>query len=245
MLIGAWRSPQRPHGDHDAAHRGQRRRSLVTDAGRSHATPSCGSAPAEGRVRAADRPIVDVLIRTAAPRPVLPARTGETANPATGGAYPYQSGWITTAGKFTLTHGMIDFKARMPTGQGLWSGLWTVNAHGSTPQGEIDVQEMLLGDTHTVNGSLHGWSPAPLWGETQFVTTAAGMLTWALDGVAYAQYTVQQAQASGRPWPFDTATGVYLIANLAVGGADEWGGAPTAQTTFAATMQVQSVKVWQ
>ena len=146
----------------------------------------------------------------------------------------------------------------MPAGQGLWSGLWLVNAQGSNPQGEIDVQEMLLGDTHTVNGSLHGWAPGPTWGETQSTVMSAdasqgfhdytvvwqpGMLTWAVDGVAYAQYTQAQATAAGHPWPF--ATPEYLIANLAVASASEWGGAPTAATTFPATMQVQSVKVWQ
>jgi Glycosyl hydrolases family 16 len=171
---------------------------------------------------------------------------------------PYTSGWITTAGKYSVQYGRITFRAQMPAGQGLWSGLWLVNAAGSNPQGEIDVQEMLLGNTHTVNGSLHGWAPGPTWGETQSTVMTAdasqgfhdysvvwqpGMLTWAVDGVAYAQYTQAQATAAGHPWPF--ATPEYLIANLAVASASEWGGAPTAATAFPSAMQVQSVKVWQ
>jgi hypothetical protein len=63
--------------------------------------------------------------------------------------------------------------------------------------------------------------------------------------VAYAQYTKAQALAAGHPWPYDSTPGIYLIANLAVGGSGDWGGAPNAQTAFPATMQVQSVKVWQ
>ena len=39
--------------------------------------------------------------------------------------------------------------------------------------------------------------------------------------------------------------GVYLIANLAVAAASEWGGAPSSGTIFPATMEVQSIKVWQ
>jgi beta-glucanase (GH16 family) len=176
------------------------------------------------------------------------------------GGYPYQSGWITTAGRYSLTHGMIDFYAKMPAGQGLWSGLWAVNAQGSKPQGEIDVQEMLLANTHQVFGSLHGWNPTPQWGETQATTITAdasqayhhyqviwqpGMLTWAIDGTAYAQYTKAQAAAAGNPWPFDTATGIYLIANLAVAAPTEWGGAPNTTTTLPATMNIQSVQIWQ
>jgi beta-glucanase (GH16 family) len=172
---------------------------------------------------------------------------------------PYTSGWITTAGKFSVSYGRITFRAKMPAGQGLWSGLWLVNTAGSNPQGEIDVQEMLLGNTHTVNGSLHGWAPGPTWGETQSTFMSAdasqgfhdyevvwqpNMLTFAVDGVAYAQYTKAQATALGQPWPFNN-TPEYLIANLAVASASEWGGAPNASTAFPATMQVQSVKVWQ
>ena len=185
-----------------------------------------------------------------------------TAMPAPAGtAFAYRSGWISTAGHFTLTHGLIDFRARMPVGQGLWSGLWAVNAQQpGRPQTEIDVQEMLLRDTHLVEGSLHVWEPQPLWGETQTtvigpdasqgyhdyqVVWQRGMISWAVDGRVYAQYTENQARAAGRVWPFDSASGVYLIANLAVAGSREGQGPPDASTTFPAAMQVQSVRVWQ
>jgi len=173
--------------------------------------------------------------------------------------YPYQSGWISTEGSFSMLFGTIDFRAKMPTGQGLWSGLWLDQPDQSNPWGEIDVQEMLLGDTHTVHGSLHDWAPST-WSEQQSATLAddastgfhdyqvvwqPGLITWAVDGVAYAQYSQAQAAAAGRPWPFDDGTGFYLIADLAAGGASDWGGAPNASTVFPATMQVQSVKVWE
>jgi beta-glucanase (GH16 family) len=173
--------------------------------------------------------------------------------------YPTTSGWISTEGQYTLTHGLIDFRAKMPAGQGLWSGLWLDQPDNSNPWGELDVQEMLLNDTHTVYGSAHAWAPTQ-WGETQSTVMTAdasqgyhdyqlswqpGLLTWAVDGIAYAQYTQAQAQASGYPWPFDDATGFYLIATLAVGTANEWPGAPNATTPFPATMNIQSVKVWQ
>lgn len=173
---------------------------------------------------------------------------------------PYTSGWISTSGTYSFRFGMVDFRAEMPAGQGLWSGLWMVNPQGTSPNTEIDVQEMLLGDTHTIYGSLHNWGPTPYWAETQQTTAAPdlsagyhdfqiiwqpGMLTWAVDGVAYAQYTEAQATAAGYGWPFDGTNGVYLIANLAVGASSDWGGAPNASTVFPATMQIQSIKIWQ
>jgi beta-glucanase (GH16 family) len=179
-----------------------------------------------------------------------------TNQPADG--YAYQSGWISTEGSFSLTHGLIDFRAKMPAGQGLWSGLWLDQPDGSNPWGEIDVQEMLLADTHTVYGSLHGWAPSQ-WGETQSTSITAdastgfhdyelvwqpGLLTWAVDGVAFAQYTQAQAQAAGYPWVADDGAGYYLIADLAAG-SNVWGGPPNTSTPFPSSMQLQSVKIWQ
>jgi beta-glucanase (GH16 family) len=170
---------------------------------------------------------------------------------------PYESGWIDTANGYTLDHGMIDFRAKMPAGQGLWSGLWLL-APESSENPEIDVQEMLLGDLRTVYGSAHDWDDeSQVWGETQSAQLTSdatgwhdyqliwqpGLLTWAIDGVAYAQYSQAQAEAAGQPWPFDSSC--YLIANLAVAAASEWGGAPDASTAFPATMTLQSVEIWQ
>jgi beta-glucanase (GH16 family) len=176
------------------------------------------------------------------------------------GGYPYQSGWISTEGSFSMDYGLVDFRAKMPAGQGLWSGLWLDQPDHSDPWGEIDVQEMLLGNTHTVFGSLHSWAPSPPWGELQSTAMVAdasagfhdyeviwqpGLITWAVDGVAYAQYSKAQALAAGQSWPFDSGAGFYLIADLAVAGTSEWGGPPNSSTVFPATMQVQSVRVWE
>ena len=171
----------------------------------------------------------------------------------------YRGGWITTAGRYSLTHGLIDFRARMPAGRGLWSGLWALGGPGPSAPGEIDVQEMLLANTHIVYGSLHDWSAAP-WEvvrQTRLRVAASGgfhdyqlvwqpgMITWAIDGVAYAQYTRAEALAAGRSWPFDSGRAVYLIADLAVGSRSEWGGAPSRRTVLPAALELQSIRIWQ
>jgi len=165
---------------------------------------------------------------------------------------PYKSGWIMTQGRFTLTYGMIDFRARVPPGQGLWPGLWLCNPAGV----EIDAGELLMGQPHLVYGSLHD---GRRWDETQAdwlrsgasrryhdyeVVWQPGMVTWAVDGVAYAQYTRADARSAGDPWPFDGASGMYLIADLGVGSAGEWAGPPDAATRFPAVMRVRAIRVW-
>jgi beta-glucanase (GH16 family) len=168
---------------------------------------------------------------------------------------PYESGWISTLGGPAFEYGMIDFRAQMPAGQGLWPALWMVNEPTTA---EIDVTEMLMANLRTVYGSAHAWDGSTqLWGETQSgqlssdatswhdyqVIWQPGMLTWAIDGRAYAQYTQAQATAAGHSWPF--ANPMYLIASLTIAGASEWGGPPNAATIFPSTLQIQSVKIWQ
>ena len=136
-----------------------------------------------------------------------------SANNQPDGNDPNQGGWISTEGNFSMTYGMIDYRAKMPAGQGLWSALWLDQPDGSSPWGEIDVAEMLLGDTHTVYGSLHNWAPGPDWGELQTlamgddasqewedyqVVWQPGYISWAVDGVAYAQYSDWQAAGKSR-----------------------------------------------
>lgn len=168
---------------------------------------------------------------------------------------PYESAWIDTAKAPLFKYGLFSFTAMQPAGQGLWSGLWGL-APLSTARAEFDAAEMLLGNPHAVYGSAHDWNEyAQQWGETQTDTLQVdltqgfhdyqvawqpGMLTWAVDGQAYAQLVA----SSEKPWPFDTDS-LYLIANLAVAAASEWGGAPNAQTVFPASLVLAGVNVWQ
>lgn len=58
---------------------------------------------------------------------------------------PFTSGKISTKGKFTLTYGRVDVRAKLPTGQGIWPAIWLLPAqdlYGPWPgSGEIDVME--------------------------------------------------------------------------------------------------------
>ncbi len=182
-----------------------------------------------------------------------------TAVPTTPGTSTYRSGFIES--EATFGDGRFDIIAKMPAGQGLWPALWLDGLGTTAPFGEIDVAEM-PSTTHIVYGSLHDWGASnglsQIWGKTQstYMTADAsqgfhdysvtwqpgesgtpGMITWAVDGVAYAQYSETEAPAG--EWPFgdsstNTIPGAYLrlIADLAVASPSEWGGGPEFRNHF-------------
>ncbi len=207
-------------------------------------------------------------------------KTGTNGASTSSDGLPYVSGLITTAGKYSINSGRIDFCAEMPSGMGLWSGLWLdagsqVFSNGAytnpaSTYGEIDVQEMLLGNTTTVYGSAHNWTSGnvQIGAETQTGTLTSsaatgfhdyslvwqsGLMTWAIDGQAYAQYSESNDSSIGG-WPFQNE---YLVADLVVGGCDSsgnncsWGGVPDTNTANALAstkppmLQVKWIKVWQ
>lgn len=90
--------------------------------------------------------------------------------------YEYSGAYVTTAYKFSFCYGRLEFRAKLPTGQGVWPALWTLgdnyltigNDEKAWPLcGEIDVME-LVGSSEPQNilnnlkimGTLH-------WGENR------------------------------------------------------------------------------
>lgn len=88
--------------------------------------------------------------------------------------FDYSSAYVTTANKFSFRFGRLEFRAKLPTGQGMWPALWTLgddyltianDEKGWPLCGEIDVME-LVGSSDPQNpfankkilGTLH-WGP--------------------------------------------------------------------------------------
>jgi beta-glucanase (GH16 family) len=160
----------------------------------------------------------------------------------------FTSGLITSFGTFSQQYGYFEIRAQLPSGQGLWPAFWLLPASGAWPP-EIDVMEMLGGNTSTYYGSAH-------WGTTdqhQYLTqaiTSSGLdlssdfhtygvsweddyIAWYLDGnLVYAW--------SNPPADFDQP--MYLLAGLMVGGT--WGGAPDASTQFPANLTIDHIRVY-
>ena len=86
----------------------------------------------------------------------------------------YSSAYVTTAYNFSFCYGRLEFRAKLPVGQGVWPALWTLGDNyleiandekGWPLCGEIDVME-LVGSSNSQNpfdnkkilGTLH-WGP--------------------------------------------------------------------------------------
>ena len=58
---------------------------------------------------------------------------------------PFTSGKVSTKGKFTLTYGRVEVRAKSPVGQGVWPAIWMLpeqDLYGPWPgSGEIDIME--------------------------------------------------------------------------------------------------------
>jgi beta-glucanase (GH16 family) len=183
-----------------------------------------------------------------------------TAQSATcsGTTKSYSSGAVVWS-SFNFTYGTVEYRAKMPGGQGPWPAVWmlgkncqppnatTYNASGcnwkSAGSEELDMTEYLSGnftsDLENIWSNLVS-SPAcsaSLSDASQNfhvydTVWAAGSMKWYIDG----------NQVCSQTWTGSALSSpMYLIINIAMGGA---GGSIT-NSTLPQTMQVDYVKVTQ
>ncbi len=107
---------------------------------------------------------------------------------------------------FATKYGKIEFRAKLPIGQGVWSALWMLpqdNKYGEwASSGEIDVLEAKGHEPNKVHGTIHFGSrwPANTEGSKSYDLPAAGTITdfhvyalewlpgeirWSVDGQVY------------------------------------------------------------
>jgi len=173
----------------------------------------------------------------------------------------FTSGMITTAGcnlyeraahcerlkSFSQAYGYFEMRAALPKGRGLWPAFWLVPIDGTWPP-EIDVVEA-VGDPSTVHHTYHYLDLSGVKQKTAkavqidrrydddgFHTFAVDWqpdrLVWYVDGIE--TYRVQGSHVTNKP--------MYILINMAVGGY--WPGAPSASTSFPATMKIDYVRVY-
>lgn len=183
------------------------------------------------------------------------------ARKETVGTNNYTSARLISKDKKTFTYGRIDFRAKLPKGQGLWPALWMLGnnisqtGYGWPACGEIDIMELLGQDPQKVYGTVH-WGIAGQGsthiGGNYTVSTGdfsssfhvfslqwdASKLTFLVDDAAY--FTANKTDV-GTNYPFDKP--FFFIMNVAVGG--NWPGNPNSSTTFPQRMIVDYVRVFQ
>ena len=181
------------------------------------------------------------------------------ARKETMGTNNYTSARMISKDKKTFTYGRIDFRAKLPKGQGVWPALWMLgNNIGTTPWpacGEIDIMELLGHEPQKTYGTIHwgaaggasthiggNYSLSSLTFNDKFhlfsLKWEADKMTFLIDDVVY--FTANKSQVNG-DYPFDKP--FFFIMNLAVGG--NWPGNPDAATVFPQRMIVDYVRVFQ
>lgn len=179
----------------------------------------------------------------------------------------YSSGKINTKNKFSLEYGRVDFRAKLPTGNGIWPALWMLPENSPygvwASSGEIDVMEARGRLPGSTSGAVHfgGQWPANrhLSGEYHFpegqtfandyhvysVVWEEDNIKWYVDGKFFFKVTREQWYSTAAPdnpnAPFDEP--FYLIMNLAVGGSFDGGQTPN-PGDIPASMQVDYVRVY-
>lgn len=180
---------------------------------------------------------------------------------------PYSSGKVVTRDNFSFKYGRIDFRAKLPAGNGLWPALWLLpddDTYGTwAASGEIDVMEARGRLPGATSGALHfgGTWPAntnigsdySFTGgqriDTDFHVYSAvweeDNIKWYVDGNCFFKATSEQwysLGSSSETAPFDQE--FFIIMNLAVGGWFDGGIMPN-PGDIPAAMQVDYVRVYQ
>ncbi|MBA2706604.1 MAG: glycoside hydrolase family 16 protein [Gemmatimonadaceae bacterium] len=181
-----------------------------------------------------------------------------------GRAVPYTSGMIQSGGKswdsststyvtppqelFTYTYGLLEARMKMPRGAGLWTALWLCDALSVNTKcyREIDILEWLGREPNVAHFNYHWWDLNQHVGSSWTTPVSfgddfhvygldwrAGKLVWYVDGVERWRY-----EGSGVP-----STPHYIIANLTVGSAASWGGAPDASTVFPQSLLIDYIQI--
>ena len=169
------------------------------------------------------------------------------------GGMNYTSARIKSKDLKQFTHGKIEARMKLPSGQGLLPAFWmlgsNIDAVGWPVCGEIDIMERRSNDPF-VNGTAHWDSNGHAsFGKTsanvdfsQFHTYSiewdASYIRWFVDGVQYNEFLI--ANGVGNTQAFQKP--FFILLNMAVGG--NWPGSPDASTQFPAKMYVDYVHVY-
>lgn len=176
------------------------------------------------------------------------------------GGQNYTSARLKTQGLASWTYGRFEWRARFPSGVGVWPALWLLGTNitsvGWPKCGEIDAVELKGTSMTNVQGSLHSGSDSTAIytfpnGEsaTNFHTYVLDWTTNAflffVDGQLYQTQTNWWSPVGPYPTPFNRP--FFVIMNMAIGGNyvdNPSAGGINAGTVFPATMQVDYLRIY-
>lgn len=168
----------------------------------------------------------------------------------------YTSTRMKSLGKFSFTYGILEIRAKLPGGVGIWPALWMLGENFPTAGwpscGEIDMMEYAGKDPDLIHGSIHNNSS---FGNTVNTKTAIFKnvenefhiysvewtdteIRFMVDGNNY--YTYKPSVYNQDTWPFNKP--FFIIMNVAIGGGF---GGPVDNDIFPQSMVVDYVRVYQ
>jgi len=171
----------------------------------------------------------------------------------------YTSARLVTRNKGSWNKGLIEVRAKLPSGLGTWPAIWMLgetNPLKWPDDGEIDIMEHVGYDQGIVHGTIHCKKYNHIIGtqkESKILLSDCSenfhtyQLMWDQDtikiGVNGNYYFSFSNERSGYDaWPFNNK--MYLLLNLAVGG--NWGGSKGVATDiWPRRMEVDFVRVYQ
>lgn len=172
----------------------------------------------------------------------------------------YSSARLVSKGKGEWKYGVMEIKAKLPSGRGTWPAIWMLPVdwkYGNWPKsGEIDIMEHVGYSPDSVYGTVHTGSYNHMYGthrsghvvndkiEEGFhiykIDWTEEQIEFSVDGKSY--FTFENEHNTTEEWPFDQS--FYLIMNIAVGG--NWGGKKGVdETIWPQKLEVDYVRVYQ
>ncbi len=174
-----------------------------------------------------------------------------TAQPAAPGSNPYNlpytSGLITTYKSFSQTYGLFEMRAKLPAGQGLWPAFWLLPASDQYTS-ELDAFEVLGSNPWQLFATAHGYY-GNNWGvDSQMRQVANTSRDYHIYGVDWEPQTItfliDRHVIATAPTPSSMNTPMYILIDLAVGGAGSWPGQPDGSTPWPARMKIDWVRAY-
>jgi beta-glucanase (GH16 family) len=160
---------------------------------------------------------------------------------------PYTSGLITTYKSFHQTYGLFEIRAKLPAGQGLWPAFWLLPSDDKYTA-ELDAFEVLGSNPSQLFATVHGYY-GTLWGVVsqmeQVANTSDGFHVYGVDWEPQTVTFLMDGNViATAPTPTSMNKPMFMLINVAVGGAGSWPGEPNGSTPWPATMQVDWVRAY-
>lgn len=152
-----------------------------------------------------------------------------------------------TSFPYSQQYGVFAMSAKLPIGNGIWPAFWLLPVDKSWPP-ELDVMEVIGREPTKLYTTIHIGKGRPAIGKGTDVKIdlSADFHEYAVDwGPETIKWYFDRKLVFTQPTPPEFHKPFYILANLAVGKPENWGGAPDKTTKFPATMEIAYIRAWQ